>query len=218
MTDQIDDRRYINNDSTQLTQVYAAWLSMKRRCLDPNNKRYADYGGRGITVHTEWIDNFDAFFEHVGHPPCDGLTLDRLENEESYVPGNVGWRTYGEQANNRRTTHQWYHNGEGPFTQKQFAARLGISHKTLAGRLRKDFNLDRLLFQGRVPTRAKADPANPMRYITETRSGSFNVQIKFHSPETIGRKVLRKTFKTLAEAQLFRDEKERLRSELEQHW
>lgn len=58
-------------------------------------------GGRGITVHPEWVDSFEAWFEHVGPRP-DGMSLDRIDNESGYVPGNVRWATRAEQQANRR--------------------------------------------------------------------------------------------------------------------
>jgi len=82
---------------------YQSWIGMKARCLNPRGRDYPRWGGRGIYVFTEWIDSFEAFYEHVGQRPA-GTSLDRIDNSKGYVPGNVRWATHREQAENRRDT------------------------------------------------------------------------------------------------------------------
>lgn len=87
---------------------YRAWQAMKTRCTNPNFKGWADYGGRGITVCPEWTESFEAFFAHVGERPGPGYSLDRIDNDRGYEPGNVRWSTKVEQMLNRRKrTHCW---------------------------------------------------------------------------------------------------------------
>jgi len=81
---------------------YRAWVSMKGRCLNPAHKDYLDYGGRGVTIHPPWATDFASFFEHIGSIPSPNLSLDRIDNDGSYVPGNVRWASKLEQSNNRR--------------------------------------------------------------------------------------------------------------------
>ena len=85
----------------QLSREYRAWRGVKVRCFNQKHKSFRHYGARGITMAPEWRNDFQAFFDHIG--PCPpGLTLDRIDNERGYEPGNVRWATWKEQNNNRR--------------------------------------------------------------------------------------------------------------------
>ena len=85
------------------TKVYMAWQNMKKRCLNPTRGKWKrDYLDRGITIHPEWINSFEAFYAHIGDPPSSKHSLDRIENNDSYVPGNVRWATAREQRLNSR--------------------------------------------------------------------------------------------------------------------
>jgi len=75
---------------------------MKARCHNPNNPKFLDYGGRGIFVCDEWLYDFPAFYDHIGPKPSDAHSVDRINNNLGYQPGNVRWATAEEQANNRR--------------------------------------------------------------------------------------------------------------------
>lgn len=82
------------------TPSYTCWWNMIQRCSDPRNKYWLCYGGRGITVCDRWTV-FVHFYADMGDRP-PGLTLDRIDNERGYFPGNCRWATPAEQARNKR--------------------------------------------------------------------------------------------------------------------
>ena len=86
--------------------TYQSWQDMKKRCQNPNNKRYKDWGGRGIEVCERWQD-FVNFLEDMGERP-EGLTLDRIDNDGNYEPGNCRWATRKEQNQNQRDYKNQY--------------------------------------------------------------------------------------------------------------
>ena len=81
--------------------MYSIWMSIKTRCYNEKHPSYGGYGARGIRMCDQWRHDFDAFREHVGKRP-DGSSLDRIDNEGNYEPGNVRWSTRCEQASNTR--------------------------------------------------------------------------------------------------------------------
>jgi hypothetical protein len=81
---------------------YKTWCGMKDRCHNPKNKFFHIYGGRGIEVCPEWRDNFGAFFAHVGPKPSPKMSIDRIDVNRGYEPGNVRWATASQQSRNRR--------------------------------------------------------------------------------------------------------------------
>jgi hypothetical protein len=79
-----------------------SWIAMKQRCLNPNYHQFKDYGGRGITICERWLSSFSNFHQDMGDRPA-GLTLDRIDNDGNYEPGNCKWSTRSEQKRNSRS-------------------------------------------------------------------------------------------------------------------
>lgn len=82
------------------SKAYEVWDNMKQRCLNKNNTRYHDYGGRGITVCARWM-KFINFYKDMGDPPR-GKQLDRINNDKGYCKKNCRWSTRKEQGLNKR--------------------------------------------------------------------------------------------------------------------
>ncbi len=83
------------------TRIHNIWSTMRQRCTNPKTKHYARYGGRGITVHTDW-DDFLTFHKwSIGNGYNDKLTIDRINNDGNYEPSNCRWTTLSEQYHNK---------------------------------------------------------------------------------------------------------------------
>jgi len=108
---------------------------MKQRCLDQKSKTYPDYGGRGIRVCERWIESFEDFLADVGIRPSDRHSIDRIDNDGHYEPGNVRWATRAEQQRNRRTNRWITVNGETRVLEDRATLR-GIAPTVISGRLK----------------------------------------------------------------------------------
>lgn len=112
---------------------FAVWSSMLARCYRPSHPAYARYGGRGIAVCKRWHE-FKAFWEDMGPSYRSGLTLERVNNEAGYYPGNCRWATCKEQASNTRKT-RYVDTPAGRMTATEAARWSGVPQTTLLYRL-----------------------------------------------------------------------------------
>lgn len=127
------------------TRAYTTWQSMWSRCTDPNNKRYADWGGRGITVHPKWR-SFEAFLADMGEPAED-KQLDRKDNDAGYSPDNCVWATRKEQGRNKRNNIVLTYQGRTQ-TMITWCEELGLVYDTVKARVRKGWPPERALAGG----------------------------------------------------------------------
>lgn len=126
------------------TPEYYAWLDMRKRCLYKKHKNYNSYGGRGILICERWSD-FKKFFVDMGNRPTSKHSLDRINNNGNYEPGNCRWATRYEQSFNRRNTIRFEYKGESK-PLKEWCEFFGIDYKWANGRRRYNNPLNILGF------------------------------------------------------------------------
>lgn len=116
------------------TSEWIAWRSMVQRC-GPASKDAGRYFARGIAVCQRWL-RFENFLADMGHRPSPAHSLDRIDNDKGYEPGNVRWATAKEQARNRRSSVFVSHGGV-VVTIAEWAERTGLPRKTIEWRIRR---------------------------------------------------------------------------------
>lgn len=122
---------------------YDSWRGMHQRCLNPKFPQYADYGGRGITICARWLNNYDAFYDDMGLRQ-KGYTLERINNEGNYEPGNCRWATQTEQNRNMRKSVILQFNGKTQ-TASEWRKELGFGTNTIRERLQRGLSVEQAL-------------------------------------------------------------------------
>lgn len=144
------------HNATQ-SRLFRIWRGIKSRCFNPNTIEYERYGGRGITMSREWVDDFPAFQEWaLNNGYSDTLTIDRIDNDGDYEPSNCRWSTNKEQQNNTRFNRLITYNGN-THTLKQWSELLNIPYDTLWRRLANDWSIDRAFT---IPLRKQRNSRN----------------------------------------------------------
>lgn len=127
------------------TRLYKIWLGMKKRCYNENCKSYKNYGGRGIRVCDEWLNDFEAFKSWaINNGYKTELSIDRIDVNGDYSPDNCRWSDDFIQANNRRSNHLLEFNGEIK-TIAAWAEEYGLNYHTLFARLDRGWDVEESL-------------------------------------------------------------------------
>lgn len=113
-------------------RLYWVWADMRQRCKNPRNKAYPNYGGRGIRVCDAW-SKFEAFVSDMGPRPLGG-TLDRVDNNGDYSPGNCRWATRQQQNSNRRNCI-YVNDGNERVTLKEYCRRHKMPYRAVVKRI-----------------------------------------------------------------------------------
>lgn len=128
---------------------YQVWCNMVARCTNPTRDDYSRYGGRGITVCQQWrsgtsdLTGFEAFVRDIGPRPTPKHTLDRIDNDGNYEPGNCRWATALEQANNKRTSHFIVYRGRRmTIADAAREAGAGVTRETARCRIRTGWSIE----------------------------------------------------------------------------
>jgi hypothetical protein len=127
----------------RFSKEYAVWCNMKSRCYNPRVKKYKNHGGRGIKVCDRWLESFENFYADIGKIP-KGMTLDRIDNDGDYEPGNWRLATQREQCNNKGNNHWVAYKGETK-TVAQWERHLGMRAGTLKSRLYRGWSEEKAL-------------------------------------------------------------------------
>lgn len=133
-TEALVERNTTHGLSRAHPREYRSWKDMRARCNNPNDSDFADYGGRGIRVCDRWGD-FAAFFADMGARP-EGHTLDRIDVDGGYEPGNCRWADAGQQANNKRSNVVYEMDGRTQ-TLQQWCREFGTESSKVRYRLNR---------------------------------------------------------------------------------
>ena len=133
------------------TPEYKTWIGIKDRCHNPKSEAYSDYGGRGIFVSEKWRNDYAEFLKYMGPRP-NGTSIDRIDNDKGYEPGNCRWSTAKEQCNHRRSSRIIHFNGQS-LTMMQWAEQLQINVQTIWARLNRGWSIQKTLTIPLTPKR-----------------------------------------------------------------
>lgn len=127
-----------SNQTHGMTNVsgYKSWGHIVDRCTNPEHDQYYNYGGRDIKIHEGWLNSPVEFLEHIGPRPSDTHTVDRINNEGHYEPGNVRWATPAEQSRNTRRNIYVEYFGVS-YILKDLADAVGVNDNALKLRIEK---------------------------------------------------------------------------------
>lgn len=147
-------RKLLTKHGKSGTSTHTVWMGMKQRCESPGASKFAIYGGRGIKVCDRW-QSFSNFLADMGERP-PGMSIDRIDPDGDYEPGNCRWATQLEQQNNRRNNRMVLVNGER-MTVSMAARSAGLKPDMVMQRLKRGLSIEQALVSA---------PARPTTQLT----------------------------------------------------
>lgn len=139
--------RFITHGHTKLgnrTKAYNVWAGMIQRCTNTKKPNYSRYGGRNIAVCERWLHSFENFYADMGDPPTPQHSIDRIDNDGNYEPGNCRWATQKMQCRNRHGNKILSHDGRD-LCVADWVDIIGINKNTLFQRLYCGWSIKRAL-------------------------------------------------------------------------
>lgn len=143
------------------TKLYGIWAGIKRRCYNKNEKTYKHYGGRGIKMCDEWLNNFEEFYKWAmenGYSDKANkyqCTIDRINNNDDYKPSNCRWVDQKKQNSNKRTNRIFEYNNQKKCLT-EWSEITGISKSTIYRRLNKGWNIEKILSTPTLKTKHRS--------------------------------------------------------------
>jgi hypothetical protein len=176
------------HNGLNVPKVYYTWSAMKRRCYYQKDSRYADYGGRGITVCDRWKESFENFLADMGEPPTQGHSIERIDNSLNYSKENCRWASFVEQSNNKRNNIVITREGVTD-TLPNWCRQLGINYNVAKKRYYNskgdvDYTLSTKVKKG-IPYKYTVDGVefDSLKYIAQAHAMSVSgVNVRINSP------------------------------------
>lgn len=139
---------YKSGLQTNKNRLYRIWVNMKSRCYNPKASRYLRYGGRGITICPKWRDDFISFYHWaVSSGYSDDKSIDRIDSNGNYEPGNCRWETTSIQNRNKDCVPKYEHNGT-VFSQSDVYELFGVKRTTFQRRFKMGLSVEEALKGG----------------------------------------------------------------------
>lgn len=127
------------------SKLYRVYYGMKERCCNENCVNYKYYGGKGVKIYYEWLNDFETFYDWATNNGYkDGLTIDRIDVNGDYSPENCRWITHKEQMSNTTANRRFEYNGEN-LTISELAEKYNINRNTLNYRINMGWNIEKAI-------------------------------------------------------------------------
>lgn len=149
---------------------YDTWYKIRRRCYNPKDNRYKDYGGRGITMCPQWLNSLKQFLKDMKYRP-PGTSIERLNNDLGYTPDNCVWGTKSQQSRNRRNTRHVTIEGKN-YMAVELADKCKLDPDVIVSRAARGLSLSNIL--------SKDKQSNPKNQQTATQAAAKAKSAKTH--------------------------------------